>query len=67
MREKLGKLNEKVVMGLWNAGNIVFAMMLGVSFVSSGKWETLITGILVLIMSVLLQRMLHNWLYVKKK
>lgn len=67
MREKLAKLNEKVVMGLWNAGNIIFAMMLGVSFVSSGSWETLITGILVLIMSVLLQRMLYNWLYVKKK
>ena len=66
MREKLAKLNEKIVMGLWNAGNIVFAMLVGVSFVSSGSGETLITGCLVLAMSVLLQKMLHNWLYVKK-
>lgn len=67
MREKFAKLNEKVLIGLWNAGNIVFAMMLGVSFISSGGWETLVSGILVLIMSVLLQKMFLNWLHGKKK
>ncbi len=65
MDKRMNRWNEKLLTGLWQLGNVVFAMLVGLSFMMEKSGETTVKGLLVLAMSVLLQRYVCAWIFKK--